>query len=92
MCAADCRALNGACISVPTYESYLGALNTCRTGRFDSVLPVRQGFFLCAWNAVLLVQVNRCPPPLLPRVLLGARTTRPLIGLIWPKAGCASIA
>jgi len=25
-------------------------------------------------------------------VLFGARTTRPLPGLIWPKDGCASIA
>jgi hypothetical protein len=87
MCAAVCCALSAARISLPTYESWLVALDICQTGRFNRVLSVRQGFFLCSRNAMLLVQVNQRPPPLLPRALFGARTTRPLIGLIWPKDG-----
>ena len=49
-------------------------------------------FLSFAWNAGPLVQGHRRPPRLLPRMLFGARTTRPLHGLIWPKGGCASIA
>jgi hypothetical protein len=42
--------------------------------------------------AAHLVSRTRRPPHLLQRALFGARATRPLPGLIWPKDGCASIA
>ncbi len=90
--AAGCRGLHSARILLPTLKSWSWVLSICRIGRFESVLSVRLVFFVSAGNAVLLVQVNRRPPTLLPRVLFGARTTRPLNGLIWPKDGYASIA
>ena len=58
----------------------------------DAVLSERQGFLFFAWKAGPLVRDVRRPPRLLPRMLFGARTTRPLHGLIWPKDGFASIA
>jgi hypothetical protein len=87
-----CCALRNSLISLPTGKSRLASKGVCRLGSFDGVLSMRQSFFLCAWNAVLLVQVTRRPPTLLSRVLMGARTARPLNGLIWPKDGCALIA
>ena len=47
---------------------------------------------LFAWIARSLARNFQGQPRFLPRMLFGARTTRPLLGLIWPEDGCASIA
>jgi hypothetical protein len=56
-------------------------------------------YFLCArlalsssWNAMPNLLGPRRQPRVLPKMLLGARTARPLTGWIWPKDGYVSIA
>ncbi|MGH7118942.1 MAG: hypothetical protein ACREFP_08130 [Acetobacteraceae bacterium] len=55
-------------------------------------LFLRYAFFLYAGAVRHLVQYNRHPPRLLPRMLFKHGRTWPRDGLIWPKTGCASIA
>ena len=57
-----------------------------------AILSIRHRFLFFAWKAGPLARGARRPPRLLLRMPFGARTTWPLHGLIWPKAGFASIA
>jgi hypothetical protein len=61
-----------------------------------SVLETKAVFFrhcfLSARSAGRFTRGVCDPPNLLPRTFFGARPTWPLIGFIWPKDGCASIA
>jgi hypothetical protein len=58
----------------------------------SAVFAACEGFSSFGRNARHLASHTRGSPPIRPRPLFGARTTRPLVGLIWPKDGCASIA
>ena len=86
-------ALGFAAASRPTETISIGSVAVVHgLSGCDVVLSERQGFLFFAWKAEPLVRDIRRPPRLLPRMLFGVRTTRPLHGLIWPKDGCASIA
>ncbi|WP_051335590.1 hypothetical protein [Methylocapsa acidiphila] len=80
-----------ASASRPTGRGSVGRVAVCTDCRVvtSSFRNAKVSFSSHGKPGLLL---NRRPPRLLPRMLFGARTTRPLHGLIWPKTGYASIA